>query len=220
MRTDGPATLAADTDAAAERVLIDLYRKMTPAQKLHAIFELQRTADAIAVPYAVGGSVASGLHGEPRMTQDVDILVDLPPQRVEPLVRALRPEFYVDLEAARSAVRSKSSFNAIHLGFHHKVDLFVASDDLLDREQLARRIPVTLSADESRPIFVTAAENIFLRKLDWFRKGNEISDVQWRDVLGLLKIGRGVLDLDYVRRIADTTGLADLLDRALAQAGY
>jgi hypothetical protein len=190
------------------------------SEPLRVLLRVTEVLEALAIPYAVGGSVASGLHGEPRMTQDVDILVDLPPQRVEPFVTALQPEFYVDLEAARSAVRSKSSFNAIHLSFHHKVDLFVASDDLLDRDQLARRIPVALSADEPRPIFVTAAENIFLRKLDWFRKGNEISDVQWRDILGLLKIGRGVFDLDYVRRIADTTGLADLLDRALAQAGY
>ena len=189
-----------------------------PAEPIRVLVRVVELLDALAIPYAVGGSVASGFHGEPRMTQDIDILVDLPAQKVEPLTASMRPEFYVDLESAREAQRNRSSFNAIHLGYHHKVDFFVAADAVLDREQLDRRAPATIAPDVSRPVFVTSAENILLRKLDWFRIGDEVSDVQWRDVLALLKIQRGALDLDYVRRIARSTGLDSLLARALSQA--
>lgn len=185
-----------------------------PVRVLVRVVEL---LDALAVPYAVGGSLASGFHGEPRTTQDVDILIELPAQKVASLIASMRPEFYVDLDAAREAVLHHGTFNAIHLAYHHKVDFFVAGSDLLDREQLGRRVQAALAPEVSRPIFLTSAENILLRKLDWFRRGNEVSDLQWRDILALLKIQRGALDLEYVRRIAQRVGLESLLDRALSQ---
>ena len=95
----------------------------------------------------------------------------------------------------------------------------MASDEPLDREQLARRMAVPIDPDDTRIIFVTAAENMILRKLDWFRMGNEVSEVQWRDILGMLKISGSLLDLDYIRDLAQRTGLEPLLDRALAQGG-
>ncbi|HSG66434.1 MAG TPA: hypothetical protein VLD39_15605 [Gammaproteobacteria bacterium] len=188
------------------------------AEPILVLVRVAELLDALAIPYVVGGSVASGFHGAPRMTQDIDILIDLPSQKVEPLTASMRPEFYVDLEAAREAQRKRGSFNAIHLGYHHKVDFFIAADDVLDREQLDRRVSATIAPDVPRKIFLTSAENIVLRKLDWFRRGDEASEVQWRDILALLKIRRGALDLDYVRRIARSTGLESLLARALSQA--
>ena len=189
------------------------------AEPLRVLARVVELLDGLAIAYVIGGSVASGVHGEPRMTQDVDILIELPPSKVDALVQALHGEFYVDPDTVRSAARDRGSFNVIHLAMHHKVDFFVASDEPLDREQLARRMAVPIDPDDTRIIFVTAAENMILRKLDWFRMGNEVSEVQWRDILGMLKISGSLLDLDYIRDLAQRTGLEPLLDRALAQGG-
>lgn len=174
--------------------------------------------EQLSISYVVGGSLASGAHGEPRTTRDVDVLVELLPERIDPLVAALAPEFYVDRESVREAVERRRSFNVVHLGLYQKIDVFVAGDGLLDREQLARKIAARPEPDV-KPVFVTSAEVIVLRKLDWYRRGGGVSDQQWRDVLGVLKVQGGRLDLRYLRELAHELELAELLDRASIEAG-
>ena len=77
----------------------------------------------------------------------------------------------------------------------------------------ARRQRVDIGAGE---IWMASAEDVILAKLSWFRKGGEVSEKQWRDVLGILRVQRGRLDADYLRSMAESLGLSDLLDRALA----
>ncbi len=175
--------------------------------------------EALEISYAVGGSVASSVHGEPRSSFDVDILVDLDERRVDALAAALETEFFFDRDYARSACRNRSSFQVLHRKLFIKVDLFVCGSGVLDREQLERRVSKSFPNQRARPISVTAAENIVLRKLDWFRIGDEVSDRQWRDVLGVLKVRAKELDLAYLSRTAERTGLAELLARALREAG-
>lgn len=98
-----------------------------------------------------------------------------------------------------------------------KVDLFVVGDGLLDRMQIERRVLVPISGS-TNGIWVTSAEDQVLRKLDWFRQGGSMSDRQWRDVVGILRIHRMSMDLDYLRASARELGLTDHVDEALQQA--
>jgi hypothetical protein len=188
---------------------------MELADALAVILTVARVLDDLAVPYLLGGSLASSLHGIPRSTQDADLVVDLRPEHVLPLVAALAPEFYIDADRAADAVRRLASFNVIHLTTMTKVDLFVLKDDPLSRLEMERRQFVALPAPAGVRLPVATAEDIVLQKLLWFRAGGEVSDRQWLDLLGVLKVKRGQLDISYIERWAAELGLGDLLRRAL-----
>ena len=174
--------------------------------------------EALGVPYAVGGSLASGAWGEPRSTHDVDVAVDLPPDAVPALVAALHDDFFVDEASVREAVERRSSFNAVHRRLFLPVDVFVAGDGELDRRQLERRVARPLSPDFERTFALTAPEDVVLRKLDWFRRSDGVSERQWRDVLGVLKTQASGMDLFSLRDGARRLGLEELLERALRES--
>jgi hypothetical protein len=175
--------------------------------------------EALGIPYALGGSLASSAHGVPRSTMDAAIVADVREEHVEPLVRALSRVFYVDAEAVRDAIRQRSSFNLIHLQAMLKVDIFIPKRRPFDVAQLTRRVPEIAVTEPERTIFVTSPEDTVLAKLEWYRAGGEVSDRQWSDILGILKVQAPLVDRAYLRHWAPTLGVADLVERALADAG-
>lgn len=175
--------------------------------------------EACRVRYLVGGSVASAVSGEPRSTLDVDLVVELTERDVEPLVAALGSPFHVDAVSLRRAVRERSSTNVIHYATSTKVDLFIAGGSPLDREQMDRRVRVQVSSDPDSWLYIYTPEDILLQKLRWYRMGNEVSDRQWRDIMGILLVQEGRLDTSYLQHRATVLGASDLLQRALREAG-
>ncbi len=176
--------------------------------------------EQFGIPYVIGGSVASIVHGEARMTNDLDLMADLPEVKVADLVAALESEFYVDDRAIRRAIRGRSSFNLIHLATMFKVDVFLHRGDEWAKEQMRRSQSKSLiEGVGSTSRKVSSAETMILQKLLWFRKGGEVSDRQWRDVLGMMKVQAERLDFDYLNQWADSLQISDLLERSLKKAG-
>lgn len=174
--------------------------------------------ESFEIRYLIGGSFASAIHGVARMTADVDLVVDLSLNQIDPLVRALEGEFYLDAEAMRDAVRRRQSFNLIHLATMFKVDIFVLKRRPFDKAQFDRRERRPIALDPERQAYIATAEDNILAKLEWYRLGNEASDRQWSDVRNVLKTQRGRLDLAYLDQWAAALGIADLMLRALKDA--
>lgn len=130
---------------------------------------------------------------------------------------ALSPDFYVDDEALRRAVRARTSANLVHHETQVKIDIFVAGGTPLDEQQLARRRAVDVGG--GRILHVHPPEDILLQKLRWYRQGGEVSDRQWRDIVGIVRTQGTRLDRDYLTRNAPVLAVADLLARALREGG-
>ena len=186
-----------------------------------SLLALIRRLDALEIDWVIGGSYASSTFGESRTTQDVDVMIRLQPGQLEALIEDFRGTYYVPVDTARQAAAARSSFSIIELGSspNRKFDLFICAERPLDQEDYQRRRLVRLTSDPDSWGYVSAPEVVILRKLDWYRRGGGVSDQQWRDVLGVLKVQAGRLDLDFIRRMAADLGVNELLDRALLQAG-
>jgi hypothetical protein len=174
--------------------------------------------DDLGVRYVIGGSLASALHGVARATMDADLVADLKPQHVRPLVQKLAGAFYLDEDAVRTAVASRRSFNAIHLATMFKVDVFIPKGRPFDLAQLEHATAQLIATDPDRLAYVASAEDTILAKLDWYRQGGEVSERQWRDVLGVVKVQGDRLDWNYLRQQAASLGLTDLLEKLLNSA--
>lgn len=175
--------------------------------------------DELGLAWLVGGAVASTILGEPRATEDLDVVADLREEHVAPLVARFAPAFYVPDGLVLQAVRRRTSFNVIHHASVRKVDVFVLRDDPLSRAEMARRRRITVNEDPAVDLWLASPEDVILQKLLWYRNGEGVSDRQWRDVLGVLKVQGERLDLEYVARWAASLEMSGLWDRARRQSG-
>jgi hypothetical protein len=184
--------------------------------ELEVALDVGRQLDALGIAWLVGGSVASSILGEPRATADVDRVADLRGRHVSALFAALVDAYYIDADATAAAVRSRGAFNVIQLASMTKVDIYCSSDELLGREELARRIFVEV---DGQRVPCASPEDIILQKLLWFVAGGRVSDRQWRDIRGVVRVQGTALDRLYLERHASSHGVLDLLRTALEPGG-
>jgi hypothetical protein len=173
--------------------------------------------DATGAPWAIGGSLASAAHGEPRATNDVDVVAILDAAQARQFGRSLGGTFYFDEDMALEAVRARGSFNVIDKRVAYKIDVFVPGPGPLGSGQLDRRRNLDVFPG-IRELPVLGPEDIVLQKLRWYVTGGEVSDRQWRDIVSVLRTIGPELDDTYLDAVAGPAGFAALLARARADA--
>ena len=182
---------------------------------LQALIPVVAILRRLGVRHYVCGSLASTFHGTSRSTTDVDLVAELSPSDVASFVEAIRSDYYVNERMILDAIARKSCFNVIHLPTSFKVDVFAAKGRPYDRNVMERIEDKIF--DESVPtlrLSLPSAEDTILAKLEWYRLGDEVSERQWLDVLGVMKVSGPSLDRAYLERWAGELCVADLLAKA------
>jgi hypothetical protein len=175
--------------------------------------------EKLGIAYHIGGSLASSAFGVARSTLDVDIVAEIKPDQASDISENLKEEFYVDSEMILNAIQKQSSFNLIHLETMFKVDVFPLKNHPFDQEAFSRRLQKAISENTSQLLFFSTPEDIILHKLSWYKAGEGISDRQWIDVQGVLKVQSDQLDMAYLNHWAKELGISELLEKAIDEAG-
>lgn len=189
------------------------------SEPIQVTLKVVEAFNRLEIPYLIGGSLASAVHGIVRATMDADLVADIKPEQVPPLVALLEDEFYIDADMIQDAIQYNSSFNLIHLGTMFKVDVFILKQRAFDINQMQRRISQSLGDAPDEQAYFSTAEDIILAKLEWFRAGGETSERQWRDILGVLDIQSDRLDFEYLQNWAENLKIQDLLQKAFQAKG-
>jgi hypothetical protein len=170
---------------------------------------LERTG----IPYMIAGSASSSLHGRPRATQDMDIVIDPDEVLLSRLTDSLEQGYYVSREAALDSLRHRTMFNVIDLDGGWKTDFIIRKDRPFSREEFQRRRRINVAG---QTIWVVSAEDTILSKLEWTK--DRQSDVQYSDALGVAVAQWETLDVEYLRHWAKQLGVEDSLTRLLNKA--
>lgn len=184
---------------------------------------LQRLIEALRslqIPFMIGGSLASSIHGVARATVDVDLVAGIYPMQAGPLAAALSRDFYADVQIIQSALQAGRGFNIIHVATSYKFDIFPVGNDPFYQSQFERRTPkqISLGGESVLEAEVATAEDTVLAKLAWYRLGGEVSERQWNDIRGVMAVQGAHLDLDYMRRWSSHLRVEDLLDAAVKES--
>jgi hypothetical protein len=185
---------------------------------IEALSLLVQALDQLGIVYYIGGSISSSIHGTPRRTQDVDVIVAMQLNQVQPFVQALQSDYYLDEQALKDAIRHGLPYNVIHLDTMMKVDLIPLKKRAFTQEEARRAQPQVLEPG-TLPLRVASAEDAVLTKLEWFEMGGRSSGRQWSDIIGILRRQGTAIDLSYLRRWADALGVRDLFEQALVDVG-
>ena len=170
------------------------------------------------VRYYVGGSAASSLYGKARHTLDVDVVAELTEPQIREFIAQLSNDYYVSEPAMRSAIAHRRSFNLIHNETAFKVDVFIPQDRDYDRAALERiREDQLGDGTNFAVVYVASPEDVVVKKLEWYRLGDEVSQQQWEDVVKVIELQGERLDVDYLRKWAKELGVSDLLEAALSE---
>jgi hypothetical protein len=168
---------------------------------------LCRHLENIGVRYFITGSQATIAYGEPRFTNDIDVVVALDETTCDMFCDGFpEPEFYFNRETARQECLRQGMFNIIHPDSGQKIDVVIAKHNSYDQSRLERGVKIPI-ADSCFAIF-SSPEDIVLQKMKWYRMGG--GERHLRDIVGVLKIQSRAFDFTYVSHHAKNLGLEDL----------
>jgi hypothetical protein len=166
-----------------------------------------RRLNEAEIGYMLSGSVALTFYGKPRMTRDIDIVVTIPPTKIECFVKLFEQDFYINKDMVADAIAEQSMFNIIHLETVIKVDFIIRKNHEYRIHEFNKRKTMKL---EDVEVFVVSLEDLIISKLDWAR--DSFSEIQIKDIISLLDLD---CDMEYVRKWCNLLSLDFILGRVL-----
>ena len=175
--------------------------------------------EQLSISYYIGGSVASSIYGMARATMDIDIVADIKKHHVPKLKEKLDKKYYIDEDMILDAIQTTSSFNLIHFDTALKIDIFIYRDEPHQRKAIERKVKDQLDEELDFEYYFLAPEDIIIAKLQWFEQGNRVSERQWFDITGVIKVQGENLDIRYLKTWSKKLGLFSLLQKAFSECG-
>ncbi len=187
---------------------------------LLAVKPVVEAFEQLSIPYFIDGSVASSVYGFARATMDVDVVADIVFGQVSPLAERLTDEYYVEERMIKAAISDVSPFNLIHLKTMMKIDVFIPERSPYHDSASARKLRDRLVPNDRDSIFyLSSPEDVILSKLRWYEAGGRVSERQWFDVLGVIKVQADSLDKAYLVHWSTTLGVHGPLEQAFQESG-
>jgi hypothetical protein len=168
---------------------------------------LVRCLERLNIPYFITGAVASIAYGEPRLTNDIDVVAQINDRQIDQLKACFREEeFYLDSDSIREAIRRRHQFNIIHPASGLKIDIMISKEDAFDKSRFAR-------IKRMRPLEDTEAnfsslEDVIIKKMEYYKEGS--SEKHLRDIVGMIKISGEMVDVQYISVWAKRLNLEDI----------
>lgn len=177
------------------------------------VFRVIDALDQVGIPYMLVGSYSSNVYGVPRATQDADMVLQLKNEPISAVARLLGSDLKLDPQMSFETVTATMRHIVLHTDSSFKIELFLLSDDPHDQRRFVRRRPAQLAG---RTVYLPSPEDVIITKLRWSKGGNRSKDVN--DVVNVLAVQAGALDLAYIRDWTDRHGTRELFERLLAVA--
>ncbi len=174
-------------------------------EELETLLDVVSRLDEAGILYMISGAMAMNYYAVPRMTRDIDIVVDMRSGDAERITELLEGSYFLDLDSAKEAVSRRRMFNVIHKVKMIKVDFVVRKDLPYREEEFNRRRQAEV---EGKKFWIVAPEDLLLSKLFWAKDSH--SELQLRDARNLL--ASVSMDVAYLDRWAAVLGVANLLD--------
>lgn len=164
--------------------------------------------EKLQIPYMISGSVGAMLFGEPRMTNDIDIVVELETERVQELLDQFDEEhyYYPSVEFVKEAIQRKSQFNIIHMGSGSKVDIIIKKSTKFGEIEFSRKMKVPFTADFDA--YSASPEDIILSKMGFYHMSG--SDKHIKDIVSMLIISGDEIDQEYLVEWISKMGFQDI----------
>lgn len=169
--------------------------------------------DKNGIPYMLAGAIAVNYYGRPRLTHDVDLVIQLQLKDAERVAHLFEGEFYIALEGIIDAVEHGTMFNLIHSETGIKVDCWILKHKEYDKLSFARKRKETIFDQE---MYISSPEDLVIAKLDWYKQSD--TKKHYDDVVGIFQIQQGKLDIDYIRKWANRLSFSDILEDILNSA--
>jgi hypothetical protein len=171
------------------------------------LIRLAKSLEAIGVEYLVTGGMASATFGEPRFTNDIDVIADLHDGDVAAFCAAFpQPEFYVSEESIRQAIRDRFQFNVLQPTSGLKIDVILPQDTEFERSRRQRMVRISVFPEVA--VCFASPEDVIIRKMEYYAEGG--SEKHLRDIAGILKVQADKIDRAYIVAWATRLGVADI----------
>lgn len=177
------------------------------SEELEVLKMVSRKLEDSRIPYMITGSIASNFYSVPRMTRDIDIVIEIRKQDVEKLLKLFEPDFYVDREAILEALEERGMFNMIHNQYVIKIDFIIRKDSAYRKLEFERRREVIV---EGTRIAIVSPEDLVLSKLFWAK--DSLSEMQLGDVKNLLRMVKE-LDRAYIEKWVESLSLGGVYQK-------